>query len=97
MRQRAMQFSDARVARSGEMRKDVAFPLRNTKTVHEDANAVRGAMNFGNQAKGLSRHEVRVKLCVLQRFPARASTFRIGQFPTSWQYRSYPAAARIED
>jgi hypothetical protein len=73
-----MQFGDGRVARSGQVRKYVAFPLSNPKTIQEDANPVRGAMDFGNQAKRLSRHEVRVKLCVLHRFPARASTFAIG-------------------
>src|SRR5260370_27445908 len=75
MRQRAMQFSNARVARSGQMRKDVPFPLRNPETIQEDANAVRGAMNFRNQAKRLSRHRDRMKLSVLHLFPARASAF----------------------
>src|SRR5229473_4819349 len=73
-----MQFSDARVTRSGQMRKDVAFSLRNPETVQEYANAVRGAMDFRNQAKRFGRHGVRVKLCVLRMFPARASTFGIG-------------------
>jgi hypothetical protein len=43
-----MQFGDARIARSRQMRKDVAFPLRNPKAIQEDANPVRGAMDFGN-------------------------------------------------
>src|SRR5258708_9613384 len=64
------------------MRKNVAFPLSDPETIQEDANPVRGAMDFGNQAKRLSRHEVRLKLCVLHRFPARAPTFGIGQFPS---------------
>src|SRR6267378_293295 len=71
-----MQFSNARVARSGQMRKDVPFPLRNPEAIQKDANAVRGAMDFRNQAKRLSRHDDRVKLCVLDRFAARVSTCR---------------------
>jgi len=68
------------------MRKDMAFPLSNPKTIQEDANPMRGAMDFGNQAKRLSRHEGRVKLCVLHRFPARASIFdngSVSEYPTS--------------
>jgi hypothetical protein len=56
MRQRSMQFSDARVARSGQMGKYVPFPLRNPETIQEDTNAVRGAMDFRNKAKRLSQH-----------------------------------------
>src|SRR5260370_12362057 len=73
-----MQFSNARVARSGQMRKDVPFPLCNPKTIQEDANAVRGAMDFGNQAKRISQHGDRMKLSFLRRFPERSSTYGIG-------------------
>jgi hypothetical protein len=92
MRQRSMQSSDARVARSGQMGKYVPFPLSNPETIQEDTNAVRGAMDFRNQAKRLSRHGNRMKLSFLCFAIARAQAVH-GSGRRSGSSQSYRAAS----
>jgi hypothetical protein len=70
------------------MRKDVAFSLSNPQAIQVDADPVRCAMDFRNQAKRLSWHDDRVKLCVLHRFQARPSPF--GARPVSEQPTTRP-------
>jgi hypothetical protein len=43
-----MQFSDGRIAGSGQVGKNVAFSLSDPQAIQIDADTVRGAVNFRN-------------------------------------------------